>query len=148
MNEHSEGGEPVADILVKHSRLHGVTIGGSIIPTLIDEIPILCVLAAYAEGTTTITDAAELKFKESDRIAVMCDNLTAIGIKATATDDGMIIDGCEKILGGTVQSVNDHRIAMSFAVAALNSENGIEINNPECISISDPNFFNTLKDLQ
>lgn len=148
MNEHSEGGEPVADILVKHSRLHGVTISGSIIPTLIDEIPILCVLAAYAEGTTTITDAAELKFKESDRIAVMCDNLTAIGIKATATDDGMIIDGCEKILGGTVQSANDHRIAMSFAVAALNSENGIEINNPECISISYPNFFNTLKDLQ
>ncbi len=99
LNEQNAGGEPTADILVRHSSLHGVTIEGSLIPTLIDEIPVIAVMAACASGTTIIKDAAELKVKETNRIYTVTENLRAMGADVTPTDDGMIIEG-GKILKG------------------------------------------------
>jgi len=145
LNQRLSGGEPVADILVKSSNLIATTIEGDIIPTLIDEIPALCILASLAKGTTIIKDAAELKVKESDRITAMCENLNNLGIKATPTEDGMIIEGSDHICGGKIKSYGDHRIAMSFAIASLISDSGITIDDFECINISYPKFFETLK---
>jgi len=145
LNQRFSGGEPVADILVKSSNLIATTIEGDIIPTLIDEIPVLCILASLAKGTTIIKDAAELKVKESDRITAMCENLTNLGINATPTEDGMIIEGSDHICGGKIKSYGDHRIAMSFAIASLISDSGITIDDFECINISYPKFFETLK---
>ncbi|MBE5895867.1 MAG: 3-phosphoshikimate 1-carboxyvinyltransferase [Lachnospiraceae bacterium] len=145
LNQRLSGGEPVADILVKSSNLIATTIEGDIIPTLIDEIPALCILASLAKGTTIIKDAAELKVKESDRITAMCENLNNLGIKATPTEDGMIIEGSDHICGGKIKSYGDHRIAMSFAIASLISDSGITIDDFDCINISYPKFFETLK---
>lgn len=134
-------GEPIADILVRYSNLHSTVIEGDMIPTLIDELPVIAVMAAYAEGTTVIKDAAELKVKESNRIAVMVTNLQAMGCDITGTDDGMIIRGGKPLHGAVVDSHNDHRIAMSFAVASLNAEGATEIKNSECVNISYPEFY-------
>ncbi|MDF2586195.1 MAG: 3-phosphoshikimate 1-carboxyvinyltransferase [Anaerocolumna sp.] len=139
--------EAIADILVRHSDLHGTEIGGSIIPTLIDEIPIIAIMACFAKGTTTIKDAAELKVKESNRIDVMVKNLTQMGANVTATDDGMIIEGGKALHGATIDSKLDHRIAMSFAIAGLVSERPVEILGAECVNISYPNFYQELKHL-
>lgn len=147
LNEHTEGGEPVADLMVKTSKLHGTTIEGDIIPTLIDEIPVIAVLAAYADGTTIIKDAAELKVKESDRITVVSENLLRMGADITATDDGMIINGTGSLHGALIESHLDHRIAMSFAVASLNASGVTTINNAECVNISYPDFYKDLKSL-
>lgn len=137
-------GEPVADITVKTSSLHGCTIEGDIIPKLIDEIPILAVLAAFAEGTTIIRDAAELKVKESNRIDVMVQNLSAMGVDIEATDDGMIIHGGRPLHGATIDSRLDHRIAMSFAIAGGLAEGDTEILGAECVNISYPTFYTDL----
>lgn len=145
LNQRLSGGEPVADILVKSSNLIATTIEGDIIPTLIDEIPALCILASLAKGTTIIKDAAELKVKESDRITAMCENLTNLGIKATPTEDGMIIEGSDHICGGKIKSYGDHRIAMSFAIASLISDSEITIDDFDCINISYPKFLETIK---
>ena len=118
------------------------------IPTLIDELPIIAVMACFAEGTTVIRDAAELKVKESDRIAVMTENLTAMGAKVTATDDGMIIEGGHTLHGAVVDSHLDHRIAMSFAVAALNADGETEILGADCVNISYPAFYRDLQKIQ
>lgn len=142
------GGEPVADIVVKYSELHGIEIGGDIIPTLIDEIPIIAILACFAKGQTTIKDAAELKVKESNRIDVMVNNLTKMGADIIGTEDGMIITGGKQLHGATVESKCDHRIAMSFAIAALLAEGETEIIDAECVDISYPNFYSDLKMLQ
>ena len=137
-------GEPVADLIVRHSTLHGTVIEGDIIPTLIDEIPIIAVMAAFANGQTIIRDAAELKVKESDRIAVMVENLSAMGVDIVGTDDGMIINGGKTPQGALIQSHLDHRIAMSFAVAALASDGETEIVGSDCVNISYPTFYNDL----
>ena len=137
-------GEPVADIVVRHSSLHGTIIEGDIIPTLIDELPVIAVMAAFADGQTVIRDAAELKVKESDRIAVMTENLSAMGVDITATDDGMIINGGKTPHGAAIQSHLDHRIAMSFAVAALAIDGETEIIGSDCVNISYPTFYNDL----
>ena len=145
---HSEGeGEPTADLLVKSSSLKAVTIEGSLIPTLIDEIPILAVLACFAEGTTYIRDAQELKVKESNRIDTVVENLIAMGANATATEDGMVIEGGHGLHGGLVDSHMDHRIAMSFAVAALAAEGKTDIRDAECVNISYPSFYKDLNSL-
>jgi 3-phosphoshikimate 1-carboxyvinyltransferase len=141
------GGEPAADILVRYSGLTGTEIGGAIIPTLIDEIPIIAVLACFAEGKTVIKDAAELKVKESNRIDVMVDNLTRMGADITATEDGMIINGGRPLHGAVVESKLDHRIAMSFAIAALLAEGETKVLNAECVDISYPDFYSDLKKL-
>ena len=143
----NNSGEPTADILVKHSNLHGITISGDIIPTLIDELPVIAIMAAYANGTTVIRDAAELKVKESNRIDVMVDNLTAMGCDITGTDDGMIINGGKPLHGAVIDSHLDHRIAMSFAVASLACEGTTTIQGAECVDISYPKFYEDLKGL-
>lgn len=147
LNRRENGGEPTADLLVKSSTLHGITIGGEIIPTLIDEIPVIAVMAAYASGQTTIKDAAELKVKESDRIAIVTENLAKMGCDITATDDGMIIRGGKPLHGASLDSWLDHRIAMSFAIAALTAEGDTHMKDAECVSISYPTFYSDLENL-
>lgn len=148
LNENHNSGEPVADILVKSSSLHGITLEGSIIPTLIDEIPVIAVMAAYAEGTTMIKDAAELKVKESNRINVVVNNLISMNVSASPTDDGMIIEGGQTLTGSVIDTHLDHRIAMSFAVAALGADGVTTITDSNCVTISYPNFFDTLQSLK
>ena len=143
LNESTEG-EPTADLLIRTSSLKGTTIEGSIIPTLIDEIPMIAVMAAFAEGTTIIRDAQELKVKESDRIAVMVDNLRRMGADIEGTDDGMIIHGGRPLHGAVIDSHLDHRIAMSFAVAGTICDGTVEILNGECVDISYPEFYQDL----
>ena len=146
LNESTEG-EPTADLLIRTSSLKGTTIEGSIIPTLIDEIPMIAVMAAFAEGTTIIRDAQELKVKESDRIAVMVDNLRRMGADIEGTDDGMIIHGGRPLHGAVIDSHLDHRIAMSFAVAGTICDGTVEILNGECVNISYPEFYHDLYSL-
>ena len=143
LNENYSG-EPTADLLVKHSQLHGVTIEGDIIPTLIDELPIINIMAACANGTTVIRDAAELKVKESNRIDVMVQYLSAMGCDITGTDDGMIIRGGQPLHGTEVDSHLDHRIAMSFAVASLVAEGETQIKGSDVVTISYPDFYKDL----
>ncbi len=140
-------GEPTADLLIRSSSLHGTEIKGAIIPTLIDEIPMIAVMAAFAEGTTVIRDAAELKVKESDRIQVMTDNLTRMGADVEALPDGMIIHGGKPLHGATIDSHKDHRIAMSFAVAGGICEGSLTITGGECVNISYPEFYTDLYSL-
>ncbi len=147
-NEHISGGEPVADILVKHSTLHGCVIEGDIIPRLIDEIPMIAVMAALAEGRTVIRDAAELKVKESDRIAIVTKNLLAMGADITATEDGFIIEGKETLQGASIECEADHRIAMSFAIAGLCAHGDTMIKDGQCVSVSFPSFFHDLDSLR
>lgn len=147
-NERFVSGEPVADILVKYSFLHGTTIAGSMIPTLIDEIPIIAVMAAAADGQTVIRDAGELKVKESNRIDTVTENLTAMGADITATEDGMIINKKEKLHSALIRCHNDHRIAMSFAVAGLTVAGGITLDTPDCVHISYPTFYKDIDSLK
>lgn len=137
-------GEPTADLLVRTSSLHGTTVGGEIIPTLIDEIPMIAVMAAFAEGTTVIKDAKELKVKESDRILVMAENLSRMGADITPTEDGMIIHGGKPLHGAEIDSYLDHRVAMSFAVAGLLCDGPLSIKGGDCVKISYPEFYEDL----
>lgn len=148
INERTQSGEIVCDLIVKHSSLKGIEIGGAIIPTLIDEIPIISVLAAFANGTTLIKDAAELKVKESNRIDTCVNNLKELGVDATATDDGMIINGGNLIHGGTVDTKADHRIAMAFTIAALMASEEVKLTDSKCVEISYPDFYNELERLK
>ncbi len=139
--------EAVADIIVKSSALKGTVINGGLIPTLIDELPIIAVMACFAKGTTVIADASELKVKESNRIDVMVHNLAKMGADIIATDDGMIIQGGKPLKGAVIDSKADHRIAMSFAIAALLSEGEVTIQGKNCVDISYPAFFEDLERL-
>lgn len=140
-------GEPMADITVKSSSLHGYTIEGDIIPKLIDEIPIIAIMAAFADGTTIIKDAQELKVKESNRIDVMVRNLSAMGVNIEGTDDGMIIHGGKPLHGATIDSKLDHRIAMSFTIAGGLADGDTDIMGAECVNISYPTFYEDVKKL-
>ena len=144
MNERADSGEPTADLLVKYSSLKGIVVEGEIIPTLIDELPVIANLAAFAQGTTIIRDAAELKVKESNRIDVMVENLSRMGADIEGTEDGMIIRGGRPLHGAEIDSHLDHRIAMSFAVAALAAEGTTTIRDAECVRISYPGFYDDL----
>ncbi len=144
LNQNFGNGEPTADLLVRASALHGTTVGGAVIPTLIDELPVVAALACFAEGTTVIRDAQELKVKESNRIDVMVKNLTAMGAHVTATDDGMIIEGGYPLHGAIIDSKLDHRIAMTFAITALASDGETEITGADCVKISYPGFYEDL----
>jgi 3-phosphoshikimate 1-carboxyvinyltransferase len=144
LNARDVAGEPVADILVTSSQLHGVEIGGAMIPRLIDEIPVLGVAAACAEGTTVIRDAAELRVKETDRIAAVAAELRKLGGQIEEFEDGMAITGVEHLQGGRVDSHGDHRIAMSMAVAALSSRAVVDICDIGCTQTSFPNFWQLL----
>ena len=144
-NQRVVAGEPVADIRVRASSLHGCTISGDLIPRLIDEIPVLAVAAIFASGTTIIKDAEELRVKESDRITVMANQLNKMGAKITELTDGMEITGGTPLTGTEVESHSDHRITMSLAVAALNAQGKTTIHGAESASISYPTFVATLK---
>ena len=146
LNESTEG-EPTADLLIRTSNLKGTTIEGGIIPTLIDEIPMIAVMAAFADGTTVIRDAQELKVKESDRITVMVDNLKRMGADIEGTEDGMIIHGGKPMHGAAIDSHLDHRVAMSFAVAGTICDGNMDILNGDCVNISYPEFYNDLYSL-
>ena len=146
LNESTEG-EPTADLLIRTSNLKGTTIEGGIIPTLIDEIPMIAVMAAFADGTTVIRDAQELKVKESDRITVMVDNLKRMGADIEGTEDGMIIHGGKPLHGAAIDSHLDHRVAMSFAVAGTICDGTVDILNGDCVKISYPEFYNDLYSL-
>lgn len=146
LNESTEG-EPTADLLIRTSNLKGTTIEGGIIPTLIDEIPMIAVMAAFADGTTVIRDAQELKVKESDRITVMVDNLKRMGADIEGTEDGMIIHGGKPLHGAVIDSHLDHRVAMSFAVAGTICDDTMDILNGDCVNISYPEFYNDLYSL-
>lgn len=147
VNKTIEGGEPRADILARSSALKGTVIEGELIPTLIDEIPILAVMAALAEGTTVIRDAAELKVKETNRIDTVTAGLAAMGANVTPTEDGMIIEGGSHLTGARIQSYLDHRIAMAFAVAGLAARGETFIEDSQCVDVSYPEFFQTLDQL-
>ncbi|WP_108137596.1 3-phosphoshikimate 1-carboxyvinyltransferase [Halanaerobium saccharolyticum] len=148
LNKRDQGGEPTADILVKPSDLKGTEVSGEVIPRLIDEIPIISVLAVFAEGKTVIKDAEELRVKETDRIKAVVTEFERLGIEITENEDGMEISGPQPVEGGIeVESYHDHRIAMSLAVLALNSKRGITINGSEIIATSFPNFKELLKEV-
>ncbi|WP_026651794.1 3-phosphoshikimate 1-carboxyvinyltransferase [Butyrivibrio proteoclasticus] len=144
--------EAKADILVKYSELHGnanncFEIGGKDIPTMIDELPVVAVLAATGNFDTVIKDAAELKVKESNRIDSVVENLKAMGADVEATDDGMIIHGGKPLHGADINTHNDHRLAMSFAIASLVAEGTTRILDDACVNISYPSFFKDLQSL-
>jgi 3-phosphoshikimate 1-carboxyvinyltransferase len=142
---HEEGGEPVGTVTVRASRLRGIAIGGPMIPRAIDELPVIAVAAALAEGETVIQDAAELRVKESDRIAALARGLGALGAKVEPRPDGLVIEGVPRLHGGRVSSGGDHRIAMAMAVAALRADGQVEIDDPACIQTSFPAFEETLR---
>ena len=136
-----EGGESRADLLVRYSHLKGTVIEGDIIPTLIDEIPMIAIMAAFADGQTVIRDAAELKVKETNRIDTVTAGLKAMGAVITPTDDGMIIEGTGHLNGASIQSYLDHRIAMAFSVAGLASDGETQIVDSQCVDVSYPEFY-------
>ena len=144
-NQRVVSGEEVCDIHVVSSDLHGTQIDRELIPSLIDEIPVIAVMAAFAEGTTVIKDAQELKVKESNRIDSVTENLNAMGGDAIPTEDGMIIHGGRPLHGARILTRSDHRIAMSFAIAGLAADGETTFDDPGCIDISYPTFFETLR---
>lgn len=142
--ELSDAAEPTATITIRTSNLKGTTIEGDIIPRLIDEIPIIALLATQAEGTTIIRDAEELKVKETDRITAVVTELKKLGADITATDDGMIINGPTSLKGSKLSTYGDHRIGMMAAIASLITDSSIEIDDADCIAVSYPTFFEHL----
>ncbi|KZE55480.1 3-phosphoshikimate 1-carboxyvinyltransferase [Brevibacillus parabrevis] len=146
-NERIVNEEPVADLLVTHSQLHGIEISGDIIPRLIDEIPVIAVMATQAIGQTVIRDAEELKVKETDRIATVVSQLSKFGGRVTPTDDGMIIEGQTALTGAVIDSMGDHRIGMAMAIAGLAATGETGIENEEAIDVSFPGFEELLKNI-
>ncbi|WP_240501873.1 3-phosphoshikimate 1-carboxyvinyltransferase [Bacillus sp. MUM 13] len=147
IDQAEESGEPYGTITVRSSQLRGITIGGSLIPRLIDEIPIIALLAAHASGTTIIKDAAELKVKETNRIDTVAGELSKLGADILAADDGLIIKGGKPLAGNTVSSHGDHRIGMMLAIAGLITEGEMNLTDSEAIEVSYPQFFDHLNTL-
>ncbi|WP_026362239.1 3-phosphoshikimate 1-carboxyvinyltransferase [Geopsychrobacter electrodiphilus] len=145
LNQRELSGEPVADLLVKYSPLRGIEIGGDLVPRAIDEFPVVSVAAVFAEGETLIREAKELRVKETDRIAAVCDTLGKIGGLVEPLEDGMRIQGTGTLHGGLVNSFGDHRIAMSMAVAAQAATGAITIADTGCTATSFPNFWDLLE---
>ena len=144
---HADDAEPAADLHIRASRLHGTEIGGSLIPRLIDELPVIAAMACAAEGTTVIRDARELKIKESDRIRAMAEGLSRMGAAVTETPDGLIIEGGRPLKGAEIDSRGDHRVAMAFSILSLIADGPVTISHPECVSVSAPDFYRDLKNI-
>ncbi len=142
--EREVSGEPVADIVVRPSKLRGVTVGGDLVPRAIDELPLIAALGCYAEGETVIRDAEELRVKETDRIAALCSELPKLGAEVEEHPDGLTVRGGRKLRGAPLKSYGDHRMAMTLAVAALRAEGESTIDEAECVEISFPQFFDVL----
>ncbi len=158
LNQRIVSGEEVCDVHITTSNLHGTKVDGDLIPTLIDEIPVIAVMAAFADGDTIIADAAELKVKESNRIDSVVNNLKSMGVVCEPTEDGMIIHGrnfvnesgdkASNIHGAKIITKSDHRIAMSFAIAGLVADGKTTFDDPECVVISYPEFYNTIETIK
>lgn len=146
-NISTSGGEKMGDIIVEGSQLKGINIGGEIIPSLIDEIPVIAMVGAIAEGKTIITGAEELRVKETDRISVMVKEMKKLGVKVKELPDGMEIQGNNKINGGIVESYGDHRIAMALAIGGLFANSPVEIKDSKCVDVSFPGFGRILKSI-
>ncbi|TVQ06102.1 MAG: 3-phosphoshikimate 1-carboxyvinyltransferase [Leptolyngbya sp. DLM2.Bin27] len=146
-NRRDVTGEPVADLRVRHSRLKAAHFGGDLIPRLIDEVPVLAVAALFAEGTTVITDAAELRVKECDRLSVMASQLASLGAQIEEQPDGLTIHGGSPLTGAVVDSYTDHRIAMAMAIAALRTQGVMTVKRAEAAAVSYPSFRATLAQL-
>lgn len=147
VKELETAGEPAADLTIRSSRLKGIEIGGDLIPRLIDEIPLIALIATQAEGRTVIKDAEELRVKETDRISAVVAELSKMGADITATKDGMIINGPSKLHGAHMKSYGDHRLGMMAAVAALIADGEVKIDDPDCIAVSFPNFVEEMNSL-
>jgi len=147
LNPREQAGEPVADLRVRSAQLRGTTMGGSLIPRLVDEIPVLAVAALAAEGKTIIRDAEELRVKESDRLAVMAQELRRLGAQIQEHPDGLEIHGPQQLTGASVSPHADHRVAMSLAVASLLARGETTLENPECARVSYPEFWTTLNQI-
>ncbi len=143
----SESGEPVADVTVKSSTMGRIDVHSAAVPSLIDELPVLAVLGSRCRGGLRVRGAAELRVKESDRIAAIVRNLESVGVSVEEFPDGLSVDGPQTIEGGTISSHGDHRIAMAFAVAGLLSRSGVRIQDPDCVEVSFPGFFEVLEEL-
>lgn len=144
LNQRELSGEPVADLLVKSSELKGIEICGELVPRAIDEFPVISVAAAFAAGVTIISDAAELRVKETDRIAAMCATLGKLGAQIAPLEDGLRVTGGQPLNGAKVNSFGDHRIAMSIAVAALRAAGEVDIEDTGCTATSFPHFWELL----
>jgi len=140
-NMHDEAGEPVGDLVVEGTQLRGTTIAGDEIPALIDEIPILVVAGALAAGTTVVTDARELRVKETDRIRAMVEGLSRLGARVEELEDGLVLEGPAPIADAPVRTFSDHRIAMAFSILARARGADISLDDPGCVRISYPGFF-------
>jgi 3-phosphoshikimate 1-carboxyvinyltransferase len=145
LDQREVSGEPVADVLVKSSALHGIEISGDLVPRAIDEFPVISVAAAMASGRTVVSDARELRVKETDRIKAMAENLRLAGVKVDETDDGMTVFGVERFSAFHADSCGDHRIAMSMLIAGLVADGPCRVDDTECIATSFPNFFALLE---
>lgn len=146
-NQRVEGGEPVADVVASSASLKAIDLGGDIIPIMIDELPVLAVAACFAEGDTVIRDAAELRVKESDRIAATVSELNRLGGNLEPREDGMVIHGVGRLSGAEVESHGDHRLAMSMAVAGLAASGETVVHGAEDASVSYPTFWEHLSSL-
>jgi 3-phosphoshikimate 1-carboxyvinyltransferase len=147
-NARDQGGEPVAELMIRYSELRGVEVGGDTVVRMIDEFPILAVAATQASGITVVRDAAELRVKETDRIAVIVEGLRAMGARIEPQPDGFIVKGPTPLHGATVDSGGDHRLAMALAVAGLIAEGETVVANAECIADSFPGFTALMKSLE
>lgn len=145
LNKRAAAGESVADFRVTGGRLKGIDVGPELVARTIDEYPILSIAAAVADGVTTFSEVKELRYKESDRIASMTEGLRTLGVQVDEREDGMTICGGHGFKGGAVRSFADHRVAMSFAIAGLLSEDGVAIDDASCADVSFPTFFELLE---
>jgi len=148
IDAHDAAGEPRGELRVTAAALHGTTIAPEEVPAAIDELPVLAVAAALAEGETVLRGASELRVKESDRIAAL-EQLRPLGVSMRTTSDGFVIQGTagRRLRGGRIDARGDHRVAMAFAVAGLVADGGVEIRDPECVDVSFPGFFARLAEL-
>lgn len=147
LQETSGQGERSANLVIRSSGLKGIEIGGALIPRLIDEVPVIALIATQCHGTTVIKDAEELRVKETDRISAVVDELSKMGADITATDDGMIINGPTPLAGADMKTYGDHRLGMMAAVASLITEGPVTIDDPDCIAVSYPGFLEHLNSL-
>jgi 3-phosphoshikimate 1-carboxyvinyltransferase len=143
----SDDPEPMGRIEVRQRALHGIAIEAADVPPIVDELPLLGVVATYADGTTSVRGAAELRVKESDRIAVLAAGLTALGAEIATVEDGFDVRGGTRLRGARVESHDDHRLAMAFAIAALGARDAVTIEGAQCVAISHPTFFDDLSEL-
>ncbi|HEX2207330.1 MAG TPA: 3-phosphoshikimate 1-carboxyvinyltransferase [Longimicrobium sp.] len=146
-NARTAGGEPVADLVVRPAALRGIDVGGGEVPDAIDEIPMLAVLAARAQGETRITGAGELRVKETDRIAAVAGNLRVLGVEAEELEDGIVVRGTDRPLAGRVRAFHDHRIAMAFGVLGVQPGNAVQVDHREVVDVSFPGFWELIREV-